>query len=246
MPTMSNEPSTSTNARGLLAALTALRNGDFSMRLSDTGASGTENAEIVRVFNELGEMLSIYGAEIRRVSRELGTEGRFGPQAEVAGVQGEWETMLVEFNRMAANLTNQVRNFATVTTAIATGDLAAKVTVEVDGEMLEWKQTINIMIDQLNAFMGELTRLCREVGNEGKLGGQMEVRGTSGSWKDLIDNVNHMSSNLTTSLRGLSRYCDALAAGDASSTGTLAALPTRGEFAQLCDLVEKIRARLPA
>lgn len=234
----------------LLAALTALRNGNFSVRLSPKGEPGSEDAEVARVFNELSEMVSIYGSEVRRVSHELGTEGRFGPQAEVPEVQGEWQTTLAEFNRMAANLTNQIRNFAQLTTAIATGDLSQKITVDTEGEMREWKETVNIMVDQLNAFAGELIRVSREVGTEGKLGGQMQVRGTSGAWEDIIGNVNQMSANLTVSVRGISQYIDATNAGDTTkaptfmSQGQVIDLPTKGEILLLCDLVKKMQARL--
>lgn len=151
---MSTTESAATSGAGngeLLAALTALQNGDFSVRLSPEGQTGTGDAEIARVFNQLGEMLSVYGSEVRRVSRELGTEGRFGPQAEVDGVQGEWQTILEEFNRMAANLTNQVRDIARITTAVSTGDLSRRITVGAEGETLQCKQAINVMIDHLNA-----------------------------------------------------------------------------------------------
>lgn len=234
----------------LLAALTALRNGDFSVRLSAKGQPGSEDAEVARVFNELSEMLSVYGSEVRRVSHDMGTRGLFGAQAEVAGVQGEWQTTLAEFNRMSANLTNQIRNFAQLTTAIATGDLSQKITVDAEGEMQEWKETVNIMVDQLNAFAGELIRVSREVGTEGKLGGQMQVRGTSGVWEDIIGNVNQMSANLTVSVRGISQYIDATNAGDTTkaptfmSQGQVIDLPTKGEILLLCDLIEKTRARL--
>ncbi|MBC8137555.1 MAG: HAMP domain-containing protein [Fibrella sp.] len=193
---MSNEPMKTPGAESteLLAALTALRNGDFSVRLSPDGAAGTDQAEVARVFNELTEMLSVYASEVRRVSWETGTNGRFGAQAEVDGVRGDWQTTLTEFNGMVGNLTNQVRNFAQVTTAIATGDLSHKVTVGTDGEMQEWKDTVNIMVDQLNAFAGELIRVSREVVGEGRTGSQMQVRGASGAWQKQIESVNALAA----------------------------------------------------
>lgn len=192
--------STTTNGisdQELLAALTALRNGDFSTRLSADGQTGTR-AEIAKTYNELGEMLSVLSPEFRRLSRELGTEGRFGPQAEVPGAQGEWLTLIGDFNKMAANLTNQVRNFAQVTTAVARGDLAKKVTVDTQGEMQEWKEMVNLMVDQLNMFASELTRVVRATETSGKTGAQMQAPGVTGTWKDLVENVNRMAGSRQT------------------------------------------------
>src|SRR5204863_2795662 len=142
-------------------------------------------------------------AEVTRVAREVGTEGKLGGQAIVPGVGGTWKDQTDNVNSMASNLTGQVRNIADVATAIAKGDLSSKITVEVKGEILELKNTINTMVDQLNAFAAEVTRVAREVGTEGKLGGQAQVRGVAGTWKDLTDNVNFMANNLTAQVRNI-------------------------------------------
>lgn len=197
---MSNETTKtpSTETPELLAALTVLRNGDFSVRLPENGATGADGAETARVFNELAEMLSVYMSEVRRVSHDMGTRGLFGAQAEVAGAQGEWQTTLAEFNGMGRNLTNRVRNFAQVTTAIATGDVTHKVTVGTSGEMDEWKQTVNLMVDQLNTFASELVRVSREVTEKGKVSRPMQVRGTSGVWQKQIESVNALAAKTET------------------------------------------------
>src|SRR5207237_2723761 len=147
--------------------------------------------------------LSAFASEVTRVAREVGTEGRLGGQAEVPGVAGTWKDLTDSVNAMASNLTGQVRNIADVTTAVAMGDLSKKITVEVRGEILELKSTINTMVDQLNAFAAEVTRVAREVGSEGKLGGQADVKGVSGTWKDLTESVNSMASNLTAQVRNI-------------------------------------------
>ena len=143
------------------------------------------------------DQLNAFAGEVTRVAREVGTEGKLGGQANVLGVAGTWKDLTENVNSMASNLTDQVRNIAAVSTAIANGDLSKKITVDVSGEILELKDTINTMVDQLNAFAGEVTRVAREVGTEGKLGGQAEVKGVAGTWKDLTDSVNSMASNLT-------------------------------------------------
>src|SRR5437867_998227 len=143
------------------------------------------------------DQLKAFASEVTRVAREVGTAGKLGGQAEVKGVGGVWKDLTDNVNSMASNLTNQVRNIADVTTAVAKGDLSKKITVKVKGEILRLKNTINTMVDQLNAFASEVTRVAREVGTEGKLGGQAEVKGVAGAWKDLTDNVNSMASNLT-------------------------------------------------
>src|SRR3712207_5390599 len=143
------------------------------------------------------DQLNAFASEVTRVAREVGTEGMLGGQAQVRGVSGTWKDLTDSVNFMASNLTSQVRNIAAVTTAVATGDLSKKITVEARGEILDLKNTINTMVDQLNAFASEVTRVAREVGTEGKLGGQAEVKGVSGTWKDLTDNVNFMAGNLT-------------------------------------------------
>ncbi|WP_415841937.1 HAMP domain-containing protein, partial [Myxococcus xanthus] len=153
-------------------------------------------------------------SEVTRVAREVGTEGKLGGQAVVKGVAGTWKDLTDNVNSMASNLTSQVRNIAEVTTAVAKGDLSKKITVDVQGEILELKNTINTMVDQLNSFASEVTRVAREVGTEGKLGGQAEVKGVAGTWKDLTDNVNSMASNLTTQVRGIAKVVTSVANGD--------------------------------
>ena len=151
-----------------------------------------------------------------RVAREVGTEGKLGGQAEVRGVAGTWKDLTDNVNSMASNLTGQVRNIADVATAVANGDLSRKITVDVKGEILELKNTINTMVDQLNGFASEVTRVAREVGTEGKLGGQAVVPGVAGTWKDLTDNVNFMASNLTGQVRNIADVTTAVASGDLS------------------------------
>ena len=160
--------------------------------------------------------LSIF-LEVTRVAREVGTEGRLGGQAEVKGVSGVWKDLTDSVNKLAANLTSQVRNIALVTTAVATGDLSQKITVDAKGEILELKSTINTMVDQLNSFASEVTRVAREVGTDGKLGGQAVVRGVSGTWKDLTDNVNFMAVNLTSQVRNIAEVTTAVANVDHSN-----------------------------
>ena len=156
-----------------------------------------------------------------RVAREVGTEGKLGGQAQVPGVAGTWKDLTDNVNSMASNLTGQVRNIADVATAIANGDLSRKITVDVKGEILELKNTINTMVDQLNGFASEVTRVAREVGTEGKLGGQAEVEGVAGTWKDLTDNVNSMASNLTGQVRNIAEVATAVAKGDLSKKITV-------------------------
>ena len=158
------------------------------------------------------DQLNAFASEVSRVAREVGTEGKLGGQAEVPGVAGTWKDLTDNVNSMASNLTGQVRNIADVATAIANGDLSRKITVDVKGEILELKNTINTMVDQLNAFASEVTRVAREVGTEGKLGGQAVVTGVAGTWKDLTDNVNFMASNLTGQVRNIAEVATAVAA----------------------------------
>src|SRR4029079_14919450 len=153
--------------------------------------------------NIMVDQLNSFASEVTRVAREVGTEGRLGGQAEVKGVGGTWKDLTDSVNGLASNLTNQVRNIATVTTAVAKGDLSQTITVDARGEVLELKNTINTMVDQLSWFADEVTRVAREVGTEGRLGGQAKVKGVSGTWKDLTDNVNFMATNLTTQVRGI-------------------------------------------
>src|ERR671927_7426 len=169
-----------------------------------------------------------------RVAREVGTEGKLGGQADVQGVAGTWKDLTESVNFMAGNLTSQVRNIAEVTTAVAAGDLSKKITVDVKGEILELKNTINTMVDQLRSFAAEVTRVAREVGTEGRLGGQAEVRGVSGVWKDLTDNVNFMAGNLTSQVRGIAKVVTAVANGDLKRK---LVLETKGEIAALADTI---------
>src|SRR3989441_1271159 len=162
------------------------------------------------------DQLNGFASEVSRVAREVGTDGKLGGQAQVPGAAGTWKDLTDNVNSMAANLTGQVRNIADVTTAVAKGDLSKKITVGVKGEILELKSTINTMVDQLNAFAAEVTRVAREVGTEGKLGGQAQVRGVGGVWKDLTDNVNSMAANLTGQVRNIADVTTAVAKGDLS------------------------------
>jgi signal transduction histidine kinase/DNA-binding response OmpR family regulator/HAMP domain-containing protein len=180
------------------------------------------------------DQLSSFASEVTRVAREVGTEGKLGGQAVVRGVSGTWKDLTDNVNFMASNLTGQVRNIAAVTTAVANGDLSKKITVDVQGEILELKVTINTMVDQLNSFASEVTRVAREVGTEGKLGGQAEVKGVAGVWKDLTDNVNFMASNLTTQVRGIARVVTAVANGNLNRKLEVEAL---GEIAELADTI---------
>src|SRR5207249_1663293 len=176
------------------------------------------------------DQLNAFAGEVTRVAREVGTEGRLGGQAQVPGVARTWEHLTDNVNSMASNLTAQVRNIAEVTTAVARGDLSRKITVDVKGEILELKNTINVMVDQLNSFASEVTRVAREVGTEGKLGGQAIVKGVAGTWKDLTDNVNLMASNLTSQVRNIAQVATAVASGDLSKKITVEA---RGEILEL-------------
>src|SRR5438132_5051566 len=180
------------------------------------------------------DQLNAFASEVTRVAREVGTEGRLGGQANVLGVAGTWKDLTDSVNSMANNLTAQVRNIAAVATAIATGDLSKKITVEVSGEILELKQTINTMVDQLTCFASEVTRVAREVGTEGKLGGQAEVKGVAGTWKDLTDNVNFMADRLTNQVRGIAKVVTAVANGDLKRK---LAVDAKGEIAELADTI---------
>jgi HAMP domain-containing protein len=176
------------------------------------------------------DQLSSFAAEVTRVAREVGTEGKLGGQADVQGVTGTWKDLTESVNYMAGNLASQVRTIADVTNAVAAGDLSKKITVDVKGDILELKNTINTMVDQLSSFAAEVTRVAREVGTEGKLGGQAEVRGVSGTWKDLTDNVNSMAGNLTSQVRNIADVTKAVAAGDLSKKITV---DVKGEILEL-------------
>ena len=187
--------------RNIAEVTTAVATGDLSKKIT-VDVKG-EILELKNTINTMVDQLRSFAAEVTRVAREVGTEGKLGGQAEVKGVAGTWKDLTDNVNFMASNLTGQVRNIAEVTTAVATGDLSKKITVDVKGEILELKNTINTMVDQLASFASEVTRVAREVGTEGKLGGQADVRGVAGTWKDLTDSVNFMASNLTGQVRNI-------------------------------------------
>ncbi|MGW7469149.1 HAMP domain-containing protein, partial [Streptomyces xantholiticus] len=218
--------------RQLLGGLTAVRDGDFGTRLPDD-ADGLLG-EIAGVFNGMVDQLSVFTSEVTRVAREVGTEGALGGQAEVPGVSGTWADLTDSVNAMAGNLTAQVRNIAQVTTAVAQGDLSQKITVTARGEILELKETINTMVDQLSSFADEVTRVAREVGTEGNLGGQADVKGVSGTWRDLTDSVNSMAGNLTGQVRSIAQVATAVAQGDLSQKITVTA---RGEILELKETI---------
>ncbi|MGV3555119.1 MAG: HAMP domain-containing protein, partial [Croceibacterium sp.] len=211
----------------------AVAKGDLSQHMS-TEIDGRElKGEFLRigkVVNTMVDQLGSFASEVTRVAREVGTEGKLGGQAQVKGVAGTWKDLTENVNLMADNLTGQVRNIAEVTTAVARGDLSKKITVDVKGEILELKNTINVMVDQLNGFASEVTRVAREVGTEGKLGGQAEVPGVAGTWADLTDNVNLMAANLTGQVRNIAEVTTAVARGDLSKKITV---EVRGEILEL-------------
>src|SRR2546428_3170512 len=226
--------------RNIAEVTTAVAFGDLSKKIT-VDVRG-EILELKNTINMMVDQLSTFASEVTRVAREVGTEGRLGGQAEVKGVAGTWRDLTESVNSMASNLTAQVRNIAAVTTAVALGDLSRKITVDVRGEVLELKNTINTMVDQLKSFAAEVTRGAREVGTEGKLGGQAVVPGVSGTWKDLTDNVNSMASNLTGQVRNIAEVTIAVANGDLSRKITV---DVRGEILQLKEainaMVEQLR-----
>jgi HAMP domain-containing protein/signal transduction histidine kinase/CheY-like chemotaxis protein len=214
--------------RNIAEVTTAVARGDLSRKITVTVRG--EILELKDTINTMVDQLNAFAGEVTRVAREVGTEGKLGGQATVKGVGGVWKDLTDSVNSMAGNLTAQVRNIAEVTTAVARGDLSRKITVDVRGEILELKNTINTMVDQLNAFAGEVTRVAREVGTEGKLGGQADVRGVAGTWKDLTDSVNSMASNLTNQVRNIAGVTTAVAKGDLTTKITVDA---RGEILEL-------------
>jgi HAMP domain-containing protein/CheY-like chemotaxis protein/signal transduction histidine kinase len=218
--------------RNIAEVTTAVALGDLSRKIT-VDVRG-EILELKNTINTMVDQLNSFASEVTRVAREVGTEGRLGGQAQVKGVSGTWKDLTDNVNMMASNLTNQVRNIAQVTTAVANGDLSKKITVDVKGEILELKDTINTMVDQLNSFASEVTRVAREVGTEGKLGGQAQVKGVAGTWKDLTDNVNMMASNLTSQVRGIARVVTAIAKGNLKQK---LAVEARGEIAELGDTI---------
>jgi len=214
--------------RNIADVATAVANGDLSKKIT-VDVKG-EILELKNTLNTMVDQLNAFASEVSRVAREVGTEGKLGGQAQVRGVAGTWKDLTDNVNSMANNLTSQVRNIADVTTAVARGDLSRKITVEVKGEILELKNTVNTMVDQLNGFASEVSRVAREVGTEGKLGGQAEVQGVAGTWKDLTDNVNSMASNLTGQVRNIAEVTTAVARGDLSRKITV---DVRGEILAL-------------
>ncbi|HKA19412.1 MAG TPA: HAMP domain-containing protein [Blastocatellia bacterium] len=218
--------------RDMSKVATAIANGDLTQKIT-VDVRG-EILQIKEVINVMVDQLNGFASEVTRVAREVGTEGKLGGQAEARGVAGTWKDLTDNVNFMASNLTAQVRNIADVTTAVANGDLSKKITVDVKGEILELKNTINVMVDQLNSFASEVTRVAREVGTEGKLGGQAEVSGVAGTWKDLTDNVNFMAGNLTGQVRGIAQVVTAVANGDLKRKLTI---ESKGEIAELADTI---------
>src|SRR5260370_326422 len=214
--------------RNIAEVTTAVANGDLSRKITVEGQG--EILELKDTINTMVDQLHAFASEVTRVAREVGTEGKLGGQAQVKGVGGTWQDLTENVNSMAGNLTSQVRNIAEVTTAVANGDLSKKITVDVQGEILELKNTINTMVDQLNGFASEVTRVAREVGTEGKLGGQAEVRGVAGTWKELTESVNSMASNLTNQVRNIASVTTAVANGDLSRKITV---DVRGEILEL-------------
>jgi HAMP domain-containing protein len=214
--------------RNIAEVTTAVAKGDLSKKIT-VDVQG-EILELKNTINTMVDQLNSFSSEVTRVAREVGTEGKLGGQAEVQGVAGTWKDLTDSVNQMASNLTGQVRNIAEVTTAVARGDLSRKITVDVKGEILELKNTINTMVDQLNSFSAEVTRVAREVGSEGKLGGQATVKGVGGVWKDLTDSVNQMASNLTAQVRNIAEVTTAVARGDLSRKITV---DVKGEILEL-------------
>src|SRR6202453_3640401 len=227
--------------RNIAEVATAIAGGDLSKKIT-VDVRG-EMLLLKDTLNTMVEQLRSFAAEVTRVAREVGADGRLGGQAVVPGVAGTWKDLTDNVNSMASNLTGQVRNIAEVTTAVARGDLSRKITVDVKGEILELKNTINTMVDQLNGFASEVTRVAREVGTEGKLGGQAEVPGVAGTWKDLTDSVNSMASNLTAQVRNIAEVATAIAGGDLSKKITV---DVRGEMLLLKDTINTMVDQLNA
>ncbi|HEX4655039.1 MAG TPA: HAMP domain-containing protein, partial [Mycobacteriales bacterium] len=224
-----------TQVRNIAQVTTAVAQGDLSQKIT-VDAQG-EILELKSTVNTMVDQLSSFAAEVTRVAREVGTDGRLGGQAEVRGVSGTWRDLTDSVNSMAANLTDQVRNIAQVATAVAQGDLSQKITVEAKGEVAALAKTLNAMVDQLSSFAAEVTRVAREVGTEGQLGGQAEVAGVAGTWKDLTDAVNSMAGNLTSQVRNIAQIVTAVARGDLSQKITVDA---KGEVAALADTINSL------
>src|SRR5437868_3380872 len=227
-------------------AITAVAQGDLlqTVRLDVDGRPlQGEFLRLATIVNKMIKQLSVFTSEVTRVAREVGTDGKLGGQAQVREVTGVWKDLTESVNSMANNLTGQVRNIADVTIAVARGDLSRKITVDVRGEILELKDTINTMVDQLNSFASEVSRVAREVGTEGRLGGQAKVPGVAGTWKDLTDNVNSMANNLTGQVRNIAEVTTAVAKGDLSKKITVDA---RGEVLEVKSTVNTMVDQLNA
>src|SRR5437588_641289 len=227
--------------RNIATVTTAVATGDPSKKIT-VDVKG-EILELKNTINTMVDQLSSFASEVTRVAREVGTEGKLGGQAQVKGVAGTWKDLTDSVNSMARNLTGQVRNIADVTTAVANGDLSKKITVGVRGEILELKDTINTMVDQLRSFASEVTRVAREVGTEGKLGGQAEVKAVAGTWKDLTDSVNSMASNLTGQVRNIAGVTTAVANGDLSRK---ISVDVKGEMLELKNTINTMVDHLSA
>ncbi len=221
--------------RDLLDALEAVRRGDLTKKLKSRGEDIF--GELADSYNSMVDLLTGFSSEVTRVAKEVGSEGKLGGQAVVSGVAGTWKDLTDNVNAMASNLTSQVRNIAQVTTAVAKGDLSQKMTVEAKGEILELKNTLNAMVDSLNTFGAEVTRIAKEVGTEGKLGGQAKVERVAGLWKDLTDNVNAMAGNLTSQVRNIAQVTTAVANGDLTQKITVEA---KGEILELKNTINKM------
>ncbi len=225
--------------RNIATVTTAVANGDLTQKIT-VDARG-EILQLKNTINTMVDQLSSFADEVTRVAREVGTEGSLGGQAEVEGVSGTWRGLTENVNLMADNLTDQVRNIAQVATAVANGDLSQKITVDARGEILQLKNTLNTMVDQLSSFADEVTRVAREVGTEGKLGGQAEVEGVSGTWRGLTENVNQLASNLTTQVRAIGEVSTSVTQGDLTRSIDVEA---QGEVAELKDNINQMIGNL--
>src|SRR5256885_1512204 len=225
--------------RNIAEVTTAVAKGDLSRKI--TAVARGEILELKNTINTMVDQLNSFGSEVFRVAREVGTDGKLGGQADVPGVEGTWKDLTDSVNGMASNLTGQVRNIAEVAIAVANGDMSRKITVDVRGEMLQLKETLNTMVDQLRAFASEVTRVAREVGSEGKLGGQAFVPGVAGTWKDLTDSVNQMTGNLTSQVRNIAEVTKTLASGDLSKKVTI---DVKGEILDLKNTINTMVGQL--
>src|SRR5437588_164337 len=221
--------------RNIAEVATAVAQGDLSKKIT-VNVSG-EILQLKETLNTMVDQLNAFAAEVTRVAREVGTEGKLGGQAQVPGVAGTWKDLTDSVNSMTGTLPAQRPSDVEVATAVAQGDLSRKITVNVSGEILQLKETLNTMVDQLNAFASEVTRVAREVGTEGKLGGQAQVSGVAGTWKDLTDSVNFMASNLTAQVRNIADVATAIAGGDLSKKITV---NVSGEILQLSDTINEM------